>query len=229
MPIPNLQEIFQRSYRELRPRAPLPEFRVEFYPFANVNSTIRVRETIVHARISDLLEGAPDSVLEAIAHILLAKIYRKPIAALHSTRYRRYVSSHGISIKAQLVRQLRGRKRIYSAKGTVYDLEKIFEELNQRFFHGLMARPTMTWSQSHARRSLAHYDPAHNAIVVSRSFDHQRVPRYAVEYIVYHEMLHLKHPVKLRGSRRCVHGPAFQAEEKLFPEFERAKKFLKRL
>ena len=207
----------------------MPEFRVEFYPFANVNSTIRVRETIVHARISDLLEGAPDTVLEAIAHILLAKIYRKPIAALHSTRYRRYVSSHDISTKAQLVRQLRGRKRIDSAKGAVYDLEKIFEELNQRFFHGLMARPRMTWSQSHARRSLAHYDPAHNAIVVSRAFDHPRVPPCAVDYIVYHEMLHLKHPVKLRGSRRCVHGAAFQAEERLFPEFERAKAFLKRL
>jgi predicted metal-dependent hydrolase len=226
---PKLHEIFQRTYRELRPRAPLPEFRIEFYPFANVNNTIRVREARVHARISDLLEGAPDNILEAIAHILLAKIYRKPIAPLHSTRYRRYVSSHDISTKAQLVRQLRGRKRIDSAQGEVYDLHQIFEELNRRFFHSLLARPRMTWSQSHARRSLAHYDPAHNAIVVSRAFDHQRVPRYAVEYIVYHEMLHLKHPVKLRGSRRCVHGAAFQAEERLFPEFERAKAFLKKL
>src|SRR5208283_33558 len=120
---PNLHEIFQRTYRELRPRAPMPEFRVEFYPFANVNSTIRVRETRLHARISDLLEGAPDSVLEAIAHILLAKIYRKPIAPLHSTRYRRYVSSHDMSTEAQRVRRLRGRKRIDSAQGQIYDLE----------------------------------------------------------------------------------------------------------
>jgi hypothetical protein len=227
--LPDLQEVFQRTYRELRPRAPMPQFRVEFYPFANVNSTIRVRETIVHARISDLLEGAPDTVLDAIAHILLAKMYRKPIAPLHSTRYRRYVSSHDISTRAQKVRQLRGRKRIASAQGEVYDLEQVFEELNRRFFHGLLGRPRMTWSQSHARRSLAHYDPAHNAIVVSRAFDQHHVPRYAVEYIVYHEMLHLKHPVKLRGSRRCVHGADFQAEEKLFPEFERAKAFLKKL
>jgi SprT-like family len=226
---PNLDDIFQRTYRELRPRAPMPEFRIEFYPFANVNSTIRVRDTKVYARISDLLEGAPDTVLEAIAHILLAKIYRQPIAATHSTRYRRYVSGHDISTKAQLVRQVRGRKRIESPQGQVYDLDQIFEELNQRFFHGLLARPQMTWSQSHARRSLAHYDPAHNAIVVSRAFDHKRVPRYAVEYIVYHEMLHLKHPVKLRGSRRCVHGPEFQAEEKLFPALQKAKAFLKRL
>jgi hypothetical protein len=42
-------------------------------------------------------------------------------------------------------------------------------------------------------------------------------------------MLHLKHPVKLRGSRRCVHSAEFQAEEKLFPEWARAEAWLKRL
>ena len=85
----------------------------------------------------------------------------------------------------------------------------------------------MTWSRDHARNSLGHYDPAHNAIVVSRIFDHPRVPRYAVEYIVYHEMLHLKHPVRLRGSRRCVHSAEFQAEEKLFPQLDEVKRFLR--
>jgi hypothetical protein len=223
----NLHNLFQTTYRELRPRAPMPEFRVEFYPFANVNNTIRLREAVVHVRISDLLEGAPEAVIAAIAHILLAKIYRKPIQPLHSTRYRRYVSSHDMSAKAQLVRQMRGRKRIGSPRGQVYDLDQIFEELNQRFFYGLLARPRMTWSRSHSRHSLGHFDPAHNAIVVSRVFDQPRVPPYAVEYIVYHEMLHLKHPVKLRGSRRCVHGQEFQAEEKLFPDLEKAKAFLK--
>ena len=207
----------------------MPEFRVEFYAFANINNTIRLREEVLHVRISDLLEGSPENVMEALAHILLAKIYRKPIQPLHSTRYRRYVSSHDMTAKAHLLRQLRGRKQIASARGQVYDLDEIFEQLNRQFFYGLLARPQMTWSRSHARNSLAHYDPAHNAIVVSRVFDHARVPRCAVEYIVYHEMLHLKHPVKLRGSRRCVHGPEFQAEEKLFPQLEEAKLFLKRL
>jgi len=50
-----------------------------------------------------------------------------------------------------------------------------------------------------------------------------------VEYIVFHEMLHLKHPVKLRGSRRCVHSAEFQSEEKLFPQLNQAKQFLKQL
>jgi len=207
----------------------MPEISVEFFAFANVNNTIRLRDGRLLVRLSDLLEGAPESILRAIAHILLAKMYRRPIERASATRYRRYVSSHEISSKAHLVRQMRGRKRIASARGRIYDLDRIFDELNVRYFYGLLARPRITWSQNRARNSLGHYDPAHNAIVVSRVFDHPRVPQYAVEYIVYHEMLHLKHPVKLRGSRRCVHSTEFQAEERLFPHLADAQRFLKLL
>jgi predicted metal-dependent hydrolase len=224
-----LLQVFQETYRELRPRAPMPELAVEFFAFVNINNTIRLREGKLLVRLSDLLEGAPDPVLRAIAHILLAKMYRRPIERGYATRYRRYISGQEMARKAHLVRQMRGRKRIESAQGRTYNLENIFEELNQRFFYGLLARPRMSWSRDHARNRLGHYDPAHNAIIVSRVFDHPRVPGYAVEYIVYHEMLHLKHPVKLRGSRRSVHSAEFQAEEKLFPRLDEAKAFLKRL
>lgn len=207
----------------------MPEMRVDFFAFASINNTIRLREGRLLVRLSDLLEGAPENIIRALAHILLAKLYRKPIEREHSTRYRRYISSHDITQKAHLLRQQRGRKRIGSPQGRVYDLDRIFEDLNTRFFYGLLARPQMTWSRSPARNILGHYDPAHNAIVVSRVFDHHKVPRYAVEYIVYHEMLHLKHPVRLRGSRRCVHSAEFQTEERLFPHLERAKSFLRQL
>jgi hypothetical protein len=226
---PKLLRVFEESYRALRPRSPLPEMAVQFFPFASINNTIRGREGKLFVRVSDMLEGAPDNVLQAIAHILLAKMYRRPIEREQATRYRRYISSRSIRSKADLLRQIRGRKRIDSARGRAYDLEAIFDELNARFFHGLLARPLMTWSRVHARNRLGHYDPAHNAIVVSRVFDDFRVPRHAVEYIVYHEMLHLKHPVKLRGSRRCVHSREFQAEERLFPRLDDAKAMLKQL
>ena len=225
----NPLQIFEQAYRDLRPDADLPGLKVEFFPFTSIKNTIRMREGKLLVRLSDLLEGAPAPVLRAIAHILLAKMYRRPIDREAATRYRKYVSSHHVSRKAHLVRQMRGRKHLDSAQGRTYDLEALFEDLNQRFFHGLMARPQMTWSRDHARNSLGHYDPAHNAIVVSRIFDHPRVPRFAVEYIVYHEMLHLKHPVRLRGTRRCVHSADFQAEEKLFPQLDEVKQFLRNL
>ena len=224
-----LYEIFQETFSELRPGSSLPALQIEFFAFANVNNTIRLRQGKLLVRLSDLLEGAPDAVLRAIAHILLAKMYRQPIDRVQAARYRRYVGSHEIVRKAHLVRQMRGRKRLLSARGHFYDLEAVFEDLNTRFFHGLMARPRLSWSPTKTRRILGHYDPAHNAIIISRIFDHPGMPRYVLEYIVYHEMLHLKHPVKLRGSRRCVHSAEFQAEEKLFPRVADANAFLKRL
>ncbi len=226
---PNLIQVFEQAFRELRPDASLPGLKVEFFAFTSIKNTIRMREGQLLVRLSDLLEGAPVQVLQAIAQILLAKMYRRPVDRAAAERYRRYVSGHHISRKAHLVRQMRGRKHLASAQGRTYDLEAVFEDLNRRFFHGLLARPQMTWSRDHARNSLGHYDPAHNAIVVSRIFDHPRVPRSAVEYIVYHEMLHLKHPVRLRGSRRCVHSAEFQAEEKLFPQLDEVKQFLRHL
>ena len=224
-----LLEIFHDTYRDLRPGSNLPEVKIEFFAFANVNNTIRLREGRLLVRLSDLLEGAPEAVLRAIAHILLAKMYRRPIDRGQAARYRKYVASHEIVRKTHLVRQMRGRKQLRSPRGHFYDLDAIFEELNTRFFHSLMARPRMSWSQSKTRRILGHYDPAHNAIIISRLFDHPGVPAYVLEYIVYHEMLHLKHPVRLRGSRRCVHSAEFQAEEKLFPRLAEANAFLKRL
>ena len=156
-------------------------------------------------------------------------MYRQPIDRGQAARYRKYIASHEIVRKTHLVRQMRGRKQLGPARGHFYDLDTVFETLNTRFFHGLMARPRMSWSQTKTRRILGHYDPAHNAIIISRIFDHLAMPAYVLEYIVYHEMLHLKHPVKLRGSRRCVHSAEFQAEERLFPHMTEANAFLKRL
>ncbi len=217
------------EYRALRPRAPLPPLDIRFRRFTSLNTTIRLREGKLLVRLSDLLESAPESVHRAIAHILLAKLYKKLIVPAHADRYRRYVSSDVVSRQAEYIRQTRGRKRILTAQGHRWDLDEVFEDLNRRFFHGLLGRPTLTWSAHQARRMLGHYDAAHNTIVVSRIFDQPDTPRCAVEYLLYHEMLHLKHPVRVRAGRRCVHSREFQADERLFPELEEAKAYLKQL
>lgn len=225
----SLPEIFALEYRNLRPRAPMPDFEVRFYPFTGINTTIRLRENRALVRLSDMLESAPQSVLHAIAHILLAKLYRKPIEPTHASRYRRHLNSDALSRRAEQMRRSRGRKNVLTAKGRYYDLEEIFARLNLRFFNGLLGQPVLTWSAHSARRILGHYDAAHNTIVVSRVFDRAETPLYAIEYLLFHEMLHLKHPVKVRGGRRCVHSREFQRDEKMFPELDRVKEYLKTL
>lgn len=226
-----VEALYQRVFREIKPRTEPPLFRVEFKKYANVNSTIRVNadRTQIHVKISDQLEGAPAPVQEALAYILVSKLYRKDIPRKYNHRYKLFLNRNDTRRRALLVRQIRGRKTILGAQGENYDLVEVFEDLNRRFFHGLLARPALSWSRTPSRWLLGHFDPAHNAIIISKVFDHARVPRYAVEYIVYHEMLHLKHPTEYRTKQRCVHTKAFKAEEKLFPHYPEATAFLKHL
>lgn len=223
------EELYARVYMELRPRGAIPGVEIRFCQFANANSLIRYEDGRIKLRISDLLEGAPAPVMEALAHILLAKLLRKPIDEKYNERFRRYLNRKDVRRSMHLVRQIRGRKLFSKAAGKHYNLVELFEDLNQRFFHGLMARPDLGWSLRPSRTTLGHYDPSHNAIVISRIFDGPSVPKLAIEYVLFHEMLHLRFPVEHNGARRCVHTREFREEEKRFPGYKEARELLGKL
>ncbi len=222
-------EIYSRVFRELKPRSKPPAIRVEFRPFANADSFIRMTDAGLHVRVADVFEGAPAPVTEALAHILLGKLFRRPIARTYTHRYRLYLNRRDVRQRMHVVRQIRGRKFVSGPAGVHHHLDQIFEDLNARFFDGLMGRPLLGWSRRPSRSMLGHFDPSHNAIIISRIFDTNRIPRLALEYVLFHEMLHLRHPVDHRGVRRRVHTREFREAEKLFPQFREAKEILKQL
>ncbi len=222
-------EIYARIFRQLRPRTPLPEIRVEFRRYASANAQIKLHEGVLLVRIADTLAHAPESVHEALAEILLSKLFRRPVPRHANDRYRRYLNRRDIRDNLDQVRQARGRKRMQHPTGTHYNLEEMFEELNAKYFWGLMARPRIGWSPHASRTLLGHYDSSHNAIVLSRILDRATTPRVCVEYVMYHEMLHLRHPAEHRGLRRCVHTKEFKEAEKQFEKLAEAKALVKKL
>jgi len=222
-------EIYARVFRQMRPRTPLPQIRVEFRRYANANAQIRWDEDVLLVRVADTLGSAPADVVEALAEILLSKLFRRPVPASSNDRYRRYLNRRDIRRSLDLVRQIRGRKQLEHPQGCQFDLEQMFEELNFRYFFGLMARPRIGWSPHASRTLLGHYDSSHNAIVLSRVLDRPDTPKLAVEYVLFHEMLHLRYPAEHNGSRRCVHTTAFKEAEKQFEQLREAKALLKKL
>ncbi len=221
-------QIYQRVFEVLRPRTPVPEISVAFRRFANANSRIRLDGGHLLVEISDLLETAPASIQEALAHILIGKLYRKPAEANFLAQYRRYLNRSDIRSTIQNVKRQRGRKSICQPQGRHYDLEILFEELNREYFGGMMARPRLGWSRREARTTLGHYDPAHHVIVISRLLDSAEAPPLVVRYVMFHEMLHLKHPTQHKGSRRCVHTTDFRRSERLFEGYGEALTELRR-
>ncbi len=221
--------IFERIFHEMRPRTPVPAVQVHYRRYANANAQVRWQDGLLEVKLADTLAGAPETVVEALAEILLSKLFRRPVPPASNDRYRRYLNRRDVRRNLDLVRQIRGRKRVEDPRGAHYDLDAMFEELNFRYFHGLMARPILGWSPFASRHMLGHYDPSHNAIVLSRILDRAETPRVAVEYVLFHEMLHLRHPAEHRGARRCVHTKEFKQAEKQFEHLSEAKAALKKL
>jgi hypothetical protein len=228
-PAAGLDAIFRRVFRRLGLKRPAPEFRVEYRPFASLRSTVHLSGNRAIVHLADVLAGASPLVNEAVAEILLAQLFRRRPSREARACYLAYVYSPAVRHRIDEARRRRGRKRLLPARGRHYDLEEIFDRLNRRFFAGQLARPRLGWSTQRARSILGHYDSAHGAIIISRWFDSAEAPRFLVEYLVFHEMLHIKFPVERDGHRRVVHSRAFREAEKKFPRYDQARRRLKSL
>jgi hypothetical protein len=180
-------------------------------------------------RFSDLLQRAPLAVLEGAAALLLSRVYRRKAPRALVEPYLSYARSN--RTRSRISRMRRGRVRLASTgpRGRHFDLEKMFDGLNETYFAGTLRHPHIGWSTRSWRRQFGCYDPGPNQILLNRRMDHPRVPQVAVEYVLYHEMLHVKHPTRRSGCSLVSHSPEFRAEEKLFADFDRARRILDHL
>ncbi|MCY4597892.1 MAG: M48 family peptidase [Bryobacterales bacterium] len=232
LPIEEPAQIFLRAFMKLMPRTTVPEFKVRFRPYASLRSSICFENATrrISASLSDLLEEAPPDVVGALAMVLLAKLYGRRIPPAANANYNRWVNLPETQQRMLGNKRKRGHKRMLPPRGRVYSLDALFDRLNAEYFGAALPKPTLGWSLRASTTRLGHYDVAHDAIVISRVFDRPHVPSLALEYVLYHEMLHIKHPVQVRsGGRRCAHTPEFQAEERRFPSIDEAKRLLLRL
>jgi len=224
-----LESVFDQALRALVKKDPRPKVEARFYPYTGLSSTIRLRDGRVLVRVSDILVGSPREVLFSLACILIAKLYRLKTSKSHERVYRQHALDPPVLEASQATRRKRGHKIATSSRGKVYELDELFTQLNARYFGGQLERPTLSWSRRQTHRVLGHHDHVHRAIVVSSTLDDESIPRFVVEYVLYHEMLHVKHPARLVSGRTVYHGTAFRKDERLFERFDEALKWLEKI
>ncbi|MGI8810987.1 MAG: SprT-like domain-containing protein [Pyrinomonadaceae bacterium] len=230
--VPRKIEIIQSYYEEafaiLGPKRKTPPIEVIFYPYVGINHTIRVRDGQVYVRIGEICRDMPRSCQNALAYILVAKLLRKAVPIEARDLYSDYIKTPQMRERAADSRRENGRKVITTPVGENYDLNRIFADLNRRYFRSRLAKPTLTWSARQTFRILGHHDSTHNTVVVSRSLDARDVPKYIVEYVVFHEMLHIYHPTQHINGRRYNHTPEFRRDEAKFEFFHEAEHWIER-
>lgn len=223
-----IQAFYEEAYRFYDPRRKTPPIHVSFYPYIGINHTIRIRSGEIYVRVGEICREMPMPSQRGLAYVLVGKLLRKRIPPGAREVYSLYIKSDFIRGKAQASKRERGRKIVTTSKGTVYDLDQIFDALNELYFGNAIPKPALTWSAKKTFRILGHHDATHDHVAISRSLDSRDVPPYVVEYVVFHEMLHIAHPTRHVNGRRYNHTPAFKRDERKFVHFDEAERWIER-
>ncbi len=116
--------------------------------------------------------------------------------------------------------------------GRYYELREMAEDINGRYLGGRSVA-AITWGRKITKRNprtirLGWYDPVRNLITLSQRLDRHDIPRYMVEYVLFHEMLHEIIGIEQSPSgRRDIHSKKFNLMEQTYPFYQEAQKFEK--
>lgn len=179
-------------------------------------------------RIHRSFVGAPPPVLAAVAAFLESrKGSDRSREAL--TAIRQHFAAHRPDRRA--------RRAALRPAGVAFDLREIVDDLNQRYFGGRLA-VGVTWGRSsggaahHCRRrrtsslQLGSYSYEDCLIRLHGVLDQPGIPRYVIEAVLFHELVHADLPPVVKNGRRCFHTPEFRRREREYRHLDKADRWI---
>ncbi|HZI13881.1 MAG TPA: hypothetical protein VE153_26125 [Myxococcus sp.] len=221
-PEPNrLLKVWRRVLeRRLRTRL-RGKVAVEIHDNTHTMLTFQRHRALWRLRLHHMFLAAPDDVVQA-----LASFVREGDSAA-SVLLDRFIERNRIYIRRLSPAQMRKRIRLEPV-GQHHDLDRIFARLNERYFDSridaaITYGPAPRVKGPRKSIKMGSYSADSKVIRIHPALDQPVVPRYFVEWIVFHEMLHHVYRTR-RGEdgRRCIHPPELMAHEKQFHDYSRA-------
>ena len=224
------REACERLEKRITAHLPVPGGRLTLAITDNQHTMISVkRDEGPHfrARVHHMFLEAPPVITRALARYI-ASNERDSSRELGA-----FIDEHQEDIRRGRGGGVRTHTAL-STQGRFFDLQEVFDGLNTRYFQGQIdARVTWGGRGGTRRRrrtsmKMGSYSVEEKLIRIHPSLDRDFVPRYFVEWIMFHEMLHQVHVIKVVGGRRQFHSPAFLAHERTFHDFHRARDWERR-
>ena len=176
--------------------------------------------------ISDYLIDAPDHVIENCVDTLFKVIKKKDHE--YDDNYMAWVTSDSF---------INSKRKIYLKRSknlTRSDIGKtrLISDSVQRLLEQDLLVPSdidnsiFTWTSRPSYRKVGYCSPMMRVVAISSALDREEIPNYVLDYVVYHESLHLR-----QGYRpfRRSHDTQFRKMERLFPQYKEAEAYLKDL
>lgn len=189
----------------------------------NRSTMLSVRWEPDHTRVSlhRMFLQAPDEVMKALAQYIRTKESKLAPSIkifieekMASLDYSHLVTSSELS-----------------PQGDVYDLQAIYHELNEKYFHSEL-NLHITWfgkkgKRYRSRLNLGLYHEITKMVKINRVLDNKQYPDYLIRFVIYHEMLHSVCPgyVDHKGISH-IHTPEFCRREKEFEDYHLAQEWI---
>lgn len=176
--------------------------------------SVRERQSGIFVRLHRIFLNAGTDVLDEIGTFI--KRRKKPIL-----KVREFILRNQSSIGERKPRSLN-----IKSTGRYYNLLDLFTALNRDYFRGTVTA-SVTWGKKSPRRAvrkrrLGSFQRDRNIIRINPALDSSSVPRYFIEYVVYHEMLHAAASFESSAGGQRVHSREFKRREKDFKYYEQA-------
>ena len=206
---------------------PLPKYKrfgIEF-TFYHTSALFQIQGKASQIQITaqESLTTAPDTVLIALLETALGK---------PSQSSKQQIRDHTFSPAYQSTREnleYLGVPKGSFAKGSVHDLTESFKRVNLAYFNEQIPEPHLVWNKQFTVRKFGHYQWDTDTVMVSRTLDQRRVPKFVVDYVMYHELLHKKLGARLVNSRRMVHTSSFRVQEAKYAKLDEAQRYLNKI
>lgn len=171
--------------------------------------------------VNDAFERVPRDALEGLCEVVIVKSSGKGSGRQAGRPFWEWVERP--EVKELMEGNYLSRQRSFVARprGTVFDLQVLFDEVNAEFFGGALERPLLAWSTRPLTHKWGYYSDLirpRGVLVINRLLDDAQVPRFVLRGTMYHEMLHMVHEPRRSNGRRVVHTREFNEADARFPE-----------
>ena len=176
--------------------------------------SVRKKGTATSVRLHRIFLDAPLDVIEEVGEFIRKRKGSTPL-------FRKFLKENLNRLKNRPPRRIR-----ITTLGKYHDLGEIYDSLNRGYFQEELLCP-ITWGTGRARyavrkRTLGSYSRHSNIIRINTILDRKHVPRYFIEFVIYHEMLHVHMDSVRKNGRHLVHSKEFREREQQFRDYKRA-------
>ena len=176
--------------------------------------SVRKKGDAISVRLHRIFLDARHDVIDEIAVFIKRRKGSTPLL-------RRFVKENLIRVRNAPPKRVK-----INTQGNYHNLGEIYDSLNRDYFQEKLSCP-ITWGTGRARyavrkRTLGSYSRHANIIRINTTLDRKHVPRYFIEFVIYHEMLHADMDPTVKNGRNIVHSREFRGREKQFRDYERA-------